>query len=51
MLSFTGDYHRLVADLRKLRKEHFFSAFRMTPLLFDKLLNKLRRRIRKQTTR
>jgi len=48
---FSGDYFRLVRDMRDLREPFFFTAFRMTPGTFDKLLDKIQPFIKKKTTR
>ena len=42
-----GEYHRLVKDMRELRRSYFFSSFRMTPSIFDKLLKKVHSKIKK----
>ena len=46
-----GDFHRLVEDMRSLRHSFFFSTFRMTPSVYDKLLSMVAPKIRKKVTR
>ena len=46
-----GEYHRLVKDMRELRRSYFLSLFRMTPTIFDKLLKKVQLKIIKQKTK
>ena len=48
---FLGDYHTLVQDFRRLRQSHFFAAFRMTPEIFDLLLEKVQSNIEKKVTK
>ena len=48
---YLGEYHPLVKDMRELRRSYFFSSFRMTPSIFDKLLKKVHSKIKKQKTK
>ena len=47
----SGEYHRLVKDMRELRQSYFFSSFRMTLSIFDKLLKKCIHKYKNQKTK
>nr|CAB3263117.1 uncharacterized protein LOC101243083 [Phallusia mammillata] len=45
-----GEYHRLLQEMRLERETNFITCFRMTPAVFDELLNLVAPKIKKVTT-
>ena len=40
-----GEYHKWVRDMRELRQSEFYTSFRMTPEIFDKVLLKIEHKL------
>ena len=41
----SGEYHKLVTDIRELCQLAFYTSFRMTPEIFDKVLLKIEHKL------